>query len=83
MKIPLHELLLELRRDLVEERVAPWCERLAFTLWSHAWSRPCGYRLTTRLARLGQPLGPSLGPGRVWASGRALPRLGRRYRDRR
>src|SRR5690349_8974385 len=31
VKIPLHELLLELRRDLVEQHLAPWWERLAFT----------------------------------------------------
>ncbi len=83
VKIPLHELLLDLRRDLVEERVAPWLERVGFTLWSLAWSRPLGYRLTTRLARLTQPLAGLVGPGRAWARGRALPRLERRYRDRR
>ncbi len=83
VKIPLHELLLDLRRDLVVEGVAPWWERVGFTLWSWAWSRPAGYRLTTRLARLGQPLAGLLGPGRVWSHGRSLPRFGRRYRDRR
>ena len=83
MKIPLHELLLDLRRDLVEEGVASRFERLAFTLWSFAWSSPLGYRLTTRLARLGQPLAGLAGPGRAWASGRTLPRFSRRYRDRR
>jgi L-lactate dehydrogenase complex protein LldF len=82
VKIPLHELLLELRRDLVEQRVAPWPERAAFTLWSLMWSRPHGYRLSTALARLGQPLAGLVGPGRVWARGRALPKLRRRFRDR-
>jgi len=82
VKIPLHELLLDLRRDLVEEGVASRFERLAFTLWSFAWSSTWGYRVSTRLARLGQPLAGKAGPGRAWASGRALPRLGRRYRDR-
>jgi L-lactate dehydrogenase complex protein LldF len=83
VKIPLHELLLDLRRDLVAEGVAPWWERLGFTLWSFAWSRPLGYRLSTAAARLGQPLAGLLGPGRVWSRGRTLPRFGRRYRDRR
>jgi L-lactate dehydrogenase complex protein LldF len=84
VKIPLHEYLLELRRDLVEERIAPRRERLAFTLWSLAWSRPWSYRLTTALARLGQPLGGRVGPGRAWTGpGRALPPLaGKRFRDR-
>jgi L-lactate dehydrogenase complex protein LldF len=81
VKIPLHELLLDLRRDLVAERVAPWLERAVFTLWSLAWAGPLGYRLTTSLARLAQPLAGLVGPGRVWARGRALPRFGRRYRD--
>jgi L-lactate dehydrogenase complex protein LldF len=83
VKIPLHELLLELRADLVEQRVAPLRERLAFWAWSHAWSSPAGYRLSTRLARLGGPFARFLGPGRAWASGRALPRLAHRYRDTR
>jgi L-lactate dehydrogenase complex protein LldF len=82
VKIPLHELLLELRRDLVTEGVAPWPERAAFTLWSYAWSSPLGYRLSSALARAGQPLAAVAGPGRAWARGRALPKLGRRFRDR-
>jgi L-lactate dehydrogenase complex protein LldF len=82
VKIPLHELLLDLRRDLVEQGGASRLERLAFTLWSLAWSSPLGYRMTSRLARLGQPLAGVVGPGRAWASGRSLPRLVRRYRDR-
>ncbi len=47
VKIPLHELLLELRRDLVDKGEASRLERLGFTLWSLAWSRPFGYRLST------------------------------------
>jgi L-lactate dehydrogenase complex protein LldF len=83
VKIPLHELLLDLRRDLVETGVASRRERLGFWLWSWAWSSVWGYRAATRLARLGRPLAGLAGPGRAWASGRALPRLGRRFRDRR
>ncbi len=83
VKIPLHELLLELRNDLVETHVASWWERLAFRLWSYAWSSPVGYRVSTRLARLGQPLAGVAGPGRTWRKGRRLPKLGRRFRDRR
>ncbi len=81
VRIPLHELLLELRADLNERHAGSTFERLAFTLWSLVWSRPIGYRISTRLARLGQPFGGLAGPGRTWrTSGRALPRLGRRYR---
>jgi L-lactate dehydrogenase complex protein LldF len=84
VKIPLHELLIELREDLVGEGIASRGERLGFTLWSIAWSRPWLYRLSTRLARLGQPFGRLAGPGKTWSAGRELPRLARRrYRDRR
>jgi L-lactate dehydrogenase complex protein LldF len=83
VKIPLHELLLELRQDLVEQRVAPWRERVGFGLWSLAWSSPLGYRLSTRLGRTGQSLAGRVGPGRTWASARVLPHLGQSYRDRR
>jgi L-lactate dehydrogenase complex protein LldF len=83
VKIPLHELLLELRRDLVDHGGASRIEKLAMTFWSLAWSSVSGYRLTTRLARLGQPLAARLGPGKVWNEGRALPPLARRrFRDR-
>jgi L-lactate dehydrogenase complex protein LldF len=81
VKIPLHELLLDLRRDLVEERVAPWWERAGFWAWSWAWSSVLGYRTSTRLARWGQRAAGVAGPGRVWSRGRGLPRFGRRYRD--
>jgi L-lactate dehydrogenase complex protein LldF len=84
VKIPLHELLVELRADLVGAGVASRPERIAFWLWSHAWSRPWAYRLSTRLARLGLPLAGMAGAGRSWKAGRELPRLARRpYRDRR
>jgi L-lactate dehydrogenase complex protein LldF len=84
VKIPLHELLLELRKDLVEERITSTRERLAFTLWSFAWSRPSLYRLSTALARIGQRLAPRIGPGRAWSAERALaPLARRRFRDRR
>jgi L-lactate dehydrogenase complex protein LldF len=84
VKIPLHELLLDLRRDLVAEGVAPRSERAAFAVWSLLWSRPWGYRLSTLLARLGRPLAGRVRPGRAWTSGRTLPPLARRrYRDHR
>ena len=82
VKIPLHELLLELRRDLVDQGSASRMERLGFFLCSLAWSSPLGYRLSTRLARIGHRLAPRLGPGRVWARGRELPAFAsRRFRD--
>jgi L-lactate dehydrogenase complex protein LldF len=84
VKIPLHELLLELRGDLVGEGIASRGERLSFALWSFAWSRPWAYRLSTLAARLGQRLARFTPAGRAWSGGRELPRLARRrYRDRR
>jgi L-lactate dehydrogenase complex protein LldF len=80
VKIPLHDLLLELRRDLVDDHVAGRLERLGFAAWSYAWAHPLGYRLTTTVARLTQAAAPLL--ARSWTRGRALPKLGRRYRDR-
>jgi L-lactate dehydrogenase complex protein LldF len=82
VKIPLHELLLELRKDLVEKQLVSTRERLAFTLWSLAWSRPSLYRASTSLVRLAARIGGCLGPGRTWTRGRELPRLARpRFRD--
>jgi L-lactate dehydrogenase complex protein LldF len=80
VKIPLHDLLLELRRDLVDDHVAGRFERFAFAAWSYAWAHPLGYRLTTTVARVTQAAAPLF--ARSWTRGRALPRLGRRYRDR-
>jgi L-lactate dehydrogenase complex protein LldF len=79
VKIPLHGLLLELRKDLAEEHVAPWWERVAFTLWSVAWSTRTGYRITTWLARRTQRLAGVAGPGKAWARpGRTAPRLAKK-----
>ena len=83
VKIPLHELLLDLRRDRAAAEVASLRERIGFAVWSLAWSRPATYRASTGLARAFRPLAGLLGPGRAWAAGRAIPRLARRrYRDR-
>jgi L-lactate dehydrogenase complex protein LldF len=55
VKIPLHELLLGLRRDRAADSAGA-LERFAFRLWSFAWSRPRLFRLTVRLA--GRARGP-------------------------
>ena len=84
VKIPLHELLLELRSDLARSGVASRRERLAFRLWSLAWSRPGSYRASTGLAPALARLARLTGPGRAWTLGRSLPPPARRrYRDRR
>jgi len=84
VKIPLHDLLLQLRRTRVTEGAAPWRERLAAELWAWAWSSPWRYRLVTRVGggavRLMAGLGlvASLGPLGRWARGRKLPMPARR-----
>jgi hypothetical protein len=69
----------------VTDRVARLGERLGFRIWALLWSTRLGYRASTALARVAAPLGRWLpGPGRAWASQRALPSLARRrFRDRR
>jgi L-lactate dehydrogenase complex protein LldF len=50
VRIPLHDLLIGLRRDRATSSAGAM-ERLAFRLWGLAWSRPWLYRLSTRTAR--------------------------------
>jgi L-lactate utilization protein LutB len=50
VRIPLHDLLIGLRRDRAKASAGAM-EKLAFRLWSLAWSRPGLYRLSTRAAR--------------------------------
>jgi L-lactate dehydrogenase complex protein LldF len=81
VKIPIPELLLELRSDLVERRIAPMTERLAFGLWSLAWSSAATYRLTGRLARLLQPLITPVARRLPVMSQRRIPVLPPSFRD--
>jgi len=53
VRIPLHDLLLGLRRRRVAEDVAPLSERLAFRAWGLAWRHPATYRASTAVARAG------------------------------
>jgi len=75
VKIPIPDLLLELRRDLVDRQVAPLWERAAFALWSLAWSSSVTYRVTARLARVLQPLLAPVVARLPAATQRRLPRL--------
>ncbi len=84
VRIPLHDLLLGLRRSRADEGAAPRRERLAFAAWGVLWSRPALYRLSTSVARAGLDLVAQDGvvrrrlPGlRRWTAERDLP-LGRR-----
>ncbi len=68
VKIPLHDLLLDLRRDRAAD-VAGRLERLSFRVWSEVWSRPWAYRASLRLAPLA---GRLPGPGRRFTRTRDL-----------
>jgi len=75
VRIPLHDLLIGLRRDRANA-AAGAMEKLAFRLWSLAWSRPWLYRISTRAARRI----PMNGRGRPAAA--HLPVIGRWLRSR-
>ncbi|MGQ0669055.1 MAG: LutB/LldF family L-lactate oxidation iron-sulfur protein [Actinomycetota bacterium] len=89
VRIPLHEHLLALRRDVARER-APVSERLAFRWWSRLWATAPRYRLFARGSRLAQR--PFARAGRIrrapfpfsrWTRGRDLPAVAREtFRER-
>lgn len=80
VRIPLHDLLLALRRQRADEDAAPRLERIAFAVWGELWSRPALYRATTGIGRAGLGLVARDGvvrrrlPGlRRWTGERDLP----------
>lgn len=83
VKIPLHEHLLALRRDVATVQ-ASTAERLTFRWWSRLWSSPRGYRLFARLSRVGQlpfargrRIRKAPFPMSRWTRGRDLPAVAR------
>ena len=52
-RIPIHQILIDLRRRAAEAGMAGAGEGLAFGAWGQAWSRPAGYRLSNAAARVG------------------------------
>ncbi|MGH2683296.1 MAG: LutB/LldF family L-lactate oxidation iron-sulfur protein [Actinomycetota bacterium] len=90
VRIPLHDHLVALRREVARER-APRAERLAFGMWAAAWKSSRRFLWFARAARLLQtPV--ALGRRRLrrapfplsrWTRGRDLPALSRRtFRER-
>jgi L-lactate dehydrogenase complex protein LldF len=90
VRIPLHDHLLALRREVARDRASRG-ERLAFRLWAAAWRTPGRFRWFARVSRVLQaPL--TLGGRRVrrapfplsrWTRGRDLPAVARRtFRER-
>jgi L-lactate dehydrogenase complex protein LldF len=90
VKIPLHELLVKLRRRRAEGDSAPRAEKIAFALWSRVWSLPWAYRLSGVLGRIamrplarGGRIRRAPGPLARWTRGRSLPLPARRPFHRR
>jgi L-lactate dehydrogenase complex protein LldF len=90
VRIPLHDHLLALRREVAGER-APRVERLAFGLWAAAWKSSNRFLWFARLGRLlqaplalgGRQLRRAPFPLSRWTRGRDLPALARRtFRER-
>jgi L-lactate dehydrogenase complex protein LldF len=89
VKIPLPELLRQLREREVEQRLRPWHEIVALRLWAEVATRPRLYALATRwAARLLRLLGGRdrligwLPLGSGWTRGRFMPAPpGKTFRD--
>jgi L-lactate dehydrogenase complex protein LldF len=86
VRIPLHDLLLDLRRQREVQGAVPWGERMAFAAWAVLWSRPWLYRSSVAVTRGTLRVVARHGvvsarlPGlRRWTAGRDLV-LGRRSR---
>jgi L-lactate dehydrogenase complex protein LldF len=78
VKIPLPDMLVDLRADYERRAGAPRLERAGWQAWSRAWSTRAGYRLSllgSRLAaRLPEEWTSHAGAlARGWTSGRSLP----------
>jgi len=52
VRIDIPRMLIELRREVDEEKIAPWVERVAFTLLARLLTRPALYRLAASAGRV-------------------------------
>jgi len=52
VRIDIPRMLIELRREVDEQRIAPWPERVVFGAFARLLQRPALYRLGTRFGRL-------------------------------
>lgn len=77
VKIPIPDLLVNLRAEHERRRSSRRPARVAWRVWSWVWRRPAGFRATLTAARLvPERLTARLpGPGRGWARGRTMPPL--------
>ncbi|MDQ0340048.1 L-lactate dehydrogenase complex protein LldF [Caldalkalibacillus uzonensis] len=81
VKIPLHDMLIDLRRDEVDEKRSPGVERFIFRLFGTAMNNPALYRLGLKMAKhLLKPfaddegfLNKGPGPLKAWTEERDFP----------
>jgi L-lactate dehydrogenase complex protein LldF len=52
VRIDIPRMLIELRREVDEQKIAPWVERVAFNLLARVLTRPALYRLAARASRV-------------------------------
>jgi L-lactate dehydrogenase complex protein LldF len=52
VRIDIPRMLIELRREVDEKKIAPWTERVLFESFARLLARPALYRLVARIARL-------------------------------
>src|SRR5213078_1703544 len=52
VRIDIPRMLIELRREVDEQKIAPWTERVLFEAFARLLARPALYRLVARIARL-------------------------------
>src|SRR5688572_19072217 len=85
VRIDIPKMLIELRREVDEQKIAPWTERTVFRLFARLLQRPALYRLSTRLGRVLQR--PFARAGRIhrlplvfgeWTRTRDLPAIAAR-----
>jgi L-lactate dehydrogenase complex protein LldF len=89
VRIPLHEHLIALRRDVMAKE-RPAVQASLFRLWAVAWRTPVRFRLFIRLSRLAQRVLVRRGrirrapfPLSRWTGGRDLPPVAREtFRER-
>src|SRR5216117_2621980 len=89
VRIDIPRMLIELRREVDEKRIAPWTERVVFKAFARILRSPALYRLGAPLGRLLQR--PFVRDGRIhalplfgdWTRTRDLPMVARRtFRER-
>jgi L-lactate dehydrogenase complex protein LldF len=66
VRIDIPRMLIDLRREVADEKIAPWTERAVFKLLARLLQHPRLYRLATRAGRLLQ---------RPWVVERRISRL--------